>query len=460
MNVQQVAPHSIDAEKATIGCVLINKEALNRALEVLVDQHFYHSAHSKIFYAISYLASQFKTVDIVTVSDYLKSVNQFEEIGGADYIIDLVQSITTTSHIDSYIQIVHSKYLIRSLISVCTSVIKKCYSFEDSLEVLFDFAEKEIFKISDKRTNVHLLPMYKILSQMADDLENLYKKKRRITGIETGFTSFDKLTSGLQKGNLIILAARPGIGKTALALNIASNVAIQQKKPVAVFSMEMSQQEICYRLISSTSRVPLQDIRTGFFNGEQWIKITQSVQNLMESPLYLDFSSSITSVLSLRSSARRLATELRAHQTQLSLIVIDYLQLMQGGGSTRGENRSTEIADISRSLKALARDLDVPIMALSQLNRSPEERGRDGKPQLSDLRESGAIEQDADVVVFIYREGLYTKNAENMTQEEYKSLMGKAKLLVLKHRNGPLGDIQLSFLKEYVRFENSTDLEQ
>lgn len=451
--LDKLPPYSLEAEMAVLGCMLIEKEALERALELLDEASFYKDNHQKIFSVIKHLSMHDHVVDTVTVAEELRRQQLLLMIGGGEYITQLIDSVTTAAHIDAYANIVKQKETLRSLMRSATQIVEKCYKEAEDSDQLLDEAEKLIYDIADKRNREGLQPVSKMLHEMVENLEQLHQRKETVTGIPTGIKRFDEMTTGLQKGNLVILAARPGVGKTALALSFAVHAAVQKKLPVAIFSLEMSQQEIGMRLLSSVTGIPLQQLRTGFFKKNDWPNITRKAELLSQSPIYLDYSSSAISILTLRSAARRLAIQLKNKGTPLALIMIDYLQLMQGSRKNP-ESRQNEIAEISRSLKGLARDLDLPIVALSQLNRSPEERGRDGKPQLSDLRESGAIEQDADLVGFIYREGMYKKNTENMTPEEYDSMMRHAKLIIAKQRNGPLGEIDLTFIKECARFEN------
>jgi replicative DNA helicase len=441
----KVPPYSEEAEQAVLGCMLIDKEALETALESLNESSFFCGPNGKIFALMKEMTLNNKVVDVVTLSDELSKRELLNSLGGAEILTQAINSVPTTAHIQDYIRIVKEKNVLRDLINAATKMVGDCYKQADDPERLLDDAERLIYSIADQKRRGGLTPLSDMLHGMMDNLEALHHRKQAITGVPTGFTKFDDMTAGLQPGNLIILAARPGVGKTALALNIAVHCAVKKKMPVAIFSLEMSQQEIGMRFFSSITNIPLGKLRTGFFQKSDWPMITRKAELLAESPIHLDSSSAVT-ILSLRSSARRLAAQLKVKGTPLALIMIDYLQLMQGS-RRNPENRQTEIAEISRSLKGLAQDLNLPILALSQLNRSPEERGREGKPQLSHLRESGALEQDADLVAFIYREAMYKADA---TPEE----QNKAKLIISKQRNGPQGEVDLTFIRECARFEN------
>ncbi|OGR97911.1 MAG: replicative DNA helicase [Elusimicrobia bacterium RIFCSPLOWO2_01_FULL_64_13] len=443
--LEKVPPYSTEAEMAVLGSMLIEKEALERALELVDEKNFYEDPHQRIFSAIKQLSVQNKPVDTVTVAEELRRNGDLARVGGGDYIAQLINSVATSAHIDHYAGIVKEKAVLRQLIAAGTRVVGDCYREEEDAQTLLDRAEGLIYSIADSKDRKGLLPISDMLQEMIENLETLHQRKETVTGVPTGFKKFDEMTAGLQPGNLIILAARPGMGKTSLALNIATHVGITKKMPVAFFSLEMSQQEIILRFLSSITGVHLQKLRTGFFEKSQWPVITRKAEVLSESRIELD-SSSAMSILTLRAAARRFAARQKASGAPLALIVIDYLQLMQGSRKNP-ENRQNEIAEISRSLKGLARDLNVPVLALSQLNRSPEERGREGKPQLSHLRESGALEQDADMVAFIYREGLYRADADPEARRA-------AKLIIAKQRNGPVGEINLVFLGECARFGN------
>lgn len=443
----KVPPYSLEAERAVLGCMMIEKEAQEHAIELLQPESFHEPRHGKIFEVVKEMSVRNVAVDLLTVTEELKKREMLGQMGGADYLTEIIDQVPTAAHIEAYVRIVQEKEILRSLISAATQVVGNCFRQEDEPTQLLDQAEQDIYKIADRlHTKKGLLPISEMLGETIENLETLHQKKADVTGIPTGFKKFDEMTAGLHPGNMVILAARPGVGKTSFALDIVLNVGVKKKIPVIFYSLEMSQQEIVMRLLSALAMVPLQKLRTGFFRKEDWPVLTRKAETLSEAPIYLDHSSSAVSILTLRASARRLAAQLRSKGTPLGLIIIDYLQLMQGS-KRNPESRQNEISEISRSLKQMALDLKVPIIALSQLNRSPEEHGRDGKPQLSHLRESGAIEQDADMVAFIYREGMYKKDPDPET-------MRKAKLIVAKQRNGPLGEVDLVFIGECARFEN------
>lgn len=444
--LEKIPPYSLEAEMAVLGSMLIEKEALERALELLDEKSFYGENHQKMFSIIRDLSLNNKVIDTVTLAEELRRQQLLSSIGGPEYVAQLINSVATAAHIEHYAEIVHEKAILRNLMRAATQIVGECYQENENAATLLDRAEGLIFSVAEQKSQTGLVPISETLQDMVENLELLHKKKEQITGIPTGFKRFDDMTAGLQKGNLVILAARPGVGKTSFALNVALHVALKKKMPVAIFSLEMSQQEIGLRLLSSMSGIHLQKLRTGFFQKADWPMITRKAELLSESPIYLDHSFSAMSILTLRSSVRRLAAKLQAAGTPLSFIIIDYLQLMQGS-RRNPENRQNEIAEISRSLKALARDMNLPILALSQLNRSPEERGQEGRPQLFHLRESGALEQDADLVAFIYREGMYKTEPDEET-------MKKAKLIIAKQRNGPCGEIELVFIRECAKFEN------
>ncbi len=444
--LDKTPPYSEEAEKAVLGSMLIEREAMERAMELLEEKSFYSETNKKLFCAIRDLSLQDKVVDTVTLAEELRRKDLLSDVGGAEYLTELIHTVATAAHIDHYATIVKEKGVLRDLMRAATSIVGECYQDANGADALLDKAEGLIFAIADKRSKTSLVPVSSMVHEMVEHLEQLHQRKESVTGVASGFKRLDDLTAGFQPGNLCILAARPGVGKTAFALNIALHVAMKKKLPVAIFSLEMSQQEIGMRLLSASSGIHLQQLRTGFFKKSDWPIITRKAELLAEAPIYLDYSSSAMSIMTLRSAARRLSVQLHAKGTPLAMIIIDYLQLMQGS-RRNPESRQNEIAEISRSLKGLARDLNIPILALSQLNRSTEERGREGRPQLSDLRESGALEQDADLVAFIFREAMYKKEPDEET-------LRKAKLILAKQRNGPLGDIDLVFMRECARFEN------
>jgi replicative DNA helicase len=445
--IEKVAPHAIEAEMAVLGAMLIEREAQVKALDVLQDKSFYKTAHQQIFRVMADLFSEGSVIDVVTVAEALKNQRLLTDIGGATYLTNLAHLLPTAASVDHYAKIVKEKSTLRQLIAAATRIVTSCYEERDDVGALLDQAEQAIFGIAQSKVERGFVPVSELVHDVIETVEKLYQRKTHITGVSTGFTELDTMTSGFQPANLIILAGRPSMGKTSFALNIAEHIAIADKRPVAIFSLEMSREELMFRFLCSQARVDSHKVRRGYLEKKYWNTLTAAASQLSESPIYIDDSSSL-SVLEMRARARRLAAELAAKGTPLAAIFVDYLQLMRGMGKV--ESRQQEISEISRSLKGLARDLRVPVIALSQLSRRPEEKGREGRPQLSDLRESGALEQDADLVAFIFREEMY--------KPQDLDVQGKAKITIAKQRNGPTGEFELAFIKEYTKFENLTSM--
>jgi replicative DNA helicase len=391
-----------------------------------------------MFTAITELFSKDEPVDLVTLTNILRERGWLEGIGGASYLANLVDTVPLAVNAQYYAKIIHEKACLRQLIEKTNAIAKRCFEDQGDVESVIDFAETSIFEISENKIKPAFYPIGKIIEINIDALEERQGNKALVTGVPTGFTKLDELTAGLQKSDLVILAGRPGMGKTACALNIAKNSAVDANIPVAIFSLEMSKEQLSFRMLSSEARVDSSRLRRGFITQDDWIKITDAAGFLSQAPIFIDDSPNIT-VLEIRAKSRRLKME-----SDIGLIIIDYIQLMKGRASA--ERRDLEISEISRSLKALAKELDIPVLALSQLNRKLEERS-DKRPQLSDLRESGALEQDADIVAFIYRDELYNKDENNPNK-------GKAEIILAKQRNGPTGIATLTFLATYTRFEN------
>ncbi|MFH2220428.1 MAG: replicative DNA helicase [Pseudomonadota bacterium] len=437
-SLYSLPPQNLEAEESLLSAVLIDNNTLLDVLEILSPEDFYRTAHQKIFSGISDLFSKNEPADLVTLSNILRDRNQLEEIGGATYLARLVDSVPLAVNAQHYAKIIHDKASLRRLIAKANFIVRKCYEDGGDVDNVIDFAESAIFEISEQKNRQSFHPISKIIDSNIKTIEEHEKNKALVTGVPTGYTGLDRLTSGFQKSDLIILAARPSMGKTALALNIARHAAVQANTPTAIFSLEMSKEQLSMRMLCSEARVDLYRLRGGFMNQDDWIRITGAASTFFNAPIYIDDSPDITA-LSIRAKARRLKME-----KGLGLIIIDYLQLMRGPASA--ERRDLEISEISRSLKALAKEIDVPVVALSQLNRKLEERS-DKRPQLSDLRESGALEQDADVVAFIYRDEMYNRDENNPNK-------GKAEIILSKQRNGPTGRLQLTFLSAYTRFEN------
>jgi len=433
-----VPPQSLEAEDSILAAILIDNETLLDVVEILSPEDFYKTSHRKIFGAITELFSRNEPIDLVTLTNLLKEQNQLEKAGGAAYLAGLVDAVPVAANAEHYAKIIHDKACLRRLIEQANAIVKKCYEDRGQVDDVLDFAETAIFEISENKIKPAFYPLGKIIESNIDTLEERQGNKALITGVPTGYAQLDKMTAGLQPSDLLILAGRPSMGKTALALNVARNATLEGNVPTAFFSLEMSKEQLSMRLLCSEARIDSSRLRSGFFSREDWVKITDAAGALSEAPLYIDDSPDVTA-MTIRAKARRLKME-----KDLGLIFIDYLQLMRGQANI--ERRDLEISDISRSLKALAKELDLPVIALSQLNRKLEERS-DKRPQLSDLRESGALEQDADVVAFIYRDEVYNKDENNPNR-------GKAELIVAKQRNGPVGTVPLTFLNAYTRFEN------
>ena len=407
-------------------------------IETLAQEDFYRTAHQKIYAAIIDLFDKAEPVDLVTLANKLKEKGQLEEVGGASYLARLVDAVPLAVNAQHYAKIVHDKASLRRLIEKSNAIVKRCFEERGNADDVIDFAETAIFEISEKKSRQSFFPISKIILSNIETLEEKQGNRSLVTGVPTGFSQIDNLTSGLQNADLIILAARPSMGKTALALNIARNAAVDANVPVAIFSLEMSKEQLSLRMLCSEARIDSSRLRGGFFSMEDWHRLTDAAGILSEAPIYIDDSPSL-SAMEIRAKARRLKMD-----KNIGLIVIDYLQLMQGRASA--ERRDLEISEISRGLKSLAKELELPVMALSQLNRMLEQR-TDKRPRLSDLRESGALEQDADVVAFIYRDEVYNKEEDNPNR-------GIAEILLSKQRNGPTGDVLLTFLNSYTRFEN------
>ena len=437
-SLYHVPPQSIEAEESVLSAVLIDNDALIDIIEKISPEDFYRTSHQKIFAAMSELFSRNEPVDLVTLTNILRERGWLEEIGGATYLANLVDTVPLAVNAQHYAKIVHDKACLRRLIVKSNAIAKRCFEDHGEVDNIIDFAESSIFEISDNKIKPSFFPIGEIIEDNIDALEERQGNKALVTGIATGFTKLDELTAGLQKSDLIILAGRPSMGKTAFALNIAKNAAVDDSSAIAIFSLEMSKEQLSFRMLSSEARIDSSRLRRGFITQDDWIRITDAAGILSQAPIFIDDSANI-SVMEIRAKARRLKRE-----HNIGLVIIDYIQLMKGRASA--ERRDLEVSEISRSLKALAKELNVPVLALSQLNRKLEERS-DKRPQLADLRESGALEQDADVVAFIYRDELYNR-------EENNPHKGKAEIILAKQRNGPTGTAILTFLNSYTRFEN------
>lgn len=440
-------PQSINAEQDIIGGVLSDNKSWEEIVDIISENDFYRKEHKILFKAIHKLLSEDKPADVLTLIEYLKQNNELENIGGKDYIISLVQNTFSTHNIKRYAELVRDKSILRQLAIVANEIAKKAYDYngQDTKEIL-DYAENRIFQIAEQsqKNQEGLQKVDIVLKRVNERITKLYHEdnKSGLTGVSTGFMDLDKMTSGLQTGDLIIVAGRPSMGKTAFAMNIAQHTSINLKLPIAVFSMEMSSDQLLMRILSSIGEINQSSLKTGKLKDTDLDKYGYAIELLSGSPIYIDESPALTP-LEIKARSRRLA---RLHNGQLGLIIIDYIQLMSVANfDTRDNNRANEVAQISRSLKALAKELKVPIIALSQLSRNVENRS-DKRPLMSDLRESGAIEQDADIIIFMYRDSYYKKTLENT-----------AEAIISKHRNGPTGTIKLLFLGEYAKFQNYTE---
>ncbi len=434
----RMPPQNIEAEQAVLGSILLKADTFGRVLEIIRPEDFYKDGHKLIFGVMIDLFEKNEPQDVLTVSNLLRDTNRLDEAGGATYLATLTSIVPVTSNISSYAKIIREKSILRKLIEVNTDIAARCYEEQNDIDILVDQAEQAIFDIAGKKSGQNFTPIKSIVPEAFATVEQLYQRKELITGVPTGYIDIDRMTAGLQPSDLIIVAARPSMGKTSFAMNIAQNAALVEKTGVAVFSLEMSKEQLVMRLLSSAGRIDSQRIRTGKLQKEDWAKLTRAVGMLSEAPIFIDDTPAI-SALEMRAKVRRLAS-----QHDIGLIIVDYLQLMRGRGAI--ENRTQEISEISRSLKALAKEHNVPVIALSQLNRGLESRS-DKRPMMSDLRESGAIEQDADVICFIYRDEVYNKSEDNPEK-------GLAEIIIGKQRNGPTGITKLTFIKEFTMFEN------
>ncbi len=432
----KLPPQNLEAEQSVLGAVLLDNTAMAKAMELLTEEDFYRIAHRRIFRAMLELSEAGEVIDQITLTERMKIKGELESVGGAAYLAELVHAVPSSANVRYHCKIVHDKALLRGLINASTEVITRGYEASAPVDELLDFAERSVFSLAQGKLGRSFSPLSQIIKESLDLVDKLSKRKEHVTGVPTGFYDLDELTAGLQPSDLIVIAGRPSMGKTSLALGVAQHAAIHAGAVVGIFSLEMSKPQLVLRMLSSEARVDSHALRTGKLQKEDWWRIAEAAGRLEQAPIYIDDTGSLT-VQQMRGKARRLKAE-----RGLDLIIVDYLQLMQGRGDS--ESRQQEISDISRSLKGLAKELDVPIIALSQLSRAVESR-KPPIPMLADLRESGAIEQDADIVVFIYREDVYDPNSERK---------GIADILVRKHRNGPIGDRQLFFHDRFAKFES------
>jgi len=440
--LDKLPPQNLEAEMAVLGSMLLDEEAVSVAVEKLDSGCFYKDTHRKIFQAISDLFNANKAVDLITLIDALKKDGSLDQVGGASYLTSLANAVPTSANINHYANIVREKYILRTLINNSTKIISVCHESQGNIAEVVDTAERLIFEVSDRRNQGTYVHLKELVKDSIETIDRLYQNKAHVTGIPTGYVDFDIKTAGLQSSDLIIIAGRPSMGKSAFALGIAEYAGVIEKVPTAIFSLEMSKEQLVQRMLCSHARVDAHKVRTGYLATSDWPRLTAAAGKLSEAPIFIDDSPAI-SVMELRAKARRL----KSHHG-IKLIILDYMQLMRGSAMNM-ESRQQEISEISRSLKALARELSVPVIAISQLSRAVESR-TDHRPQLSDLRESGAIEQDADVVVLILREEYYNPSPDNQ---------GVAEVIIAKQRNGPVGSLRLAFIKEFTRFDNLARIE-
>jgi replicative DNA helicase len=438
LSSHKLPPQNIEAEQSILGGILIENEAINKVMEFLTDDDFYREAHRRIYHAILNLSERDEPADSITLINELRKMNQLDSVGGASYIASIIDSVPTAANIEYYARIVKEKSLLRRLIQTSTEIITQSYEDRSDVEGFLDEVERSFFEISEKRVKPSFYPIRDIVKNSFKTIERLYEKKELITGVPSGFRELDQKTAGFQPSDLIIVAGRPSMGKTAFCLNLAQYAAIEKRIPIAIFSLEMSKEQLVIRMLCSEAHVEGTRLRTGYLNESDWPRLTLAAGNLSDAPIYIDDSAAL-SVLELRAKARRLNAE-----HGLGMLVIDYLQLMRG--RSKVESRQQEISEISRSLKALAKELNIPVIAVSQLSRRTEER-QGMRPQLSDLRESGAIEQDADLIIFIYRDEVYNRSEDNPNR-------GKAEVIIGKQRNGPTGKIDLAFLDKFTTFKD------
>jgi len=437
---ERTLPHNLEAERSVLGAILLHNEAFNLAAEVIDTEDFFRVAHRRIFDKMVKLAERGDAIDLVTLKEELGRSGDLEEVGGPAYITALVDGVPRSANVEHYAKIIKEKATLRSLITSANKILSTAYDAEEEADVILDQAEHAIFAIADDKIRSGFVSLKDLAQGSLDTIEKLHARKELVTGVPTGFTDLDEMTSGLQPSDLVIVAARPSMGKTSLVLNIAQHIGTKTDMTVGLFSLEMSKEQLFLRMLTAEARIDAHRLRGGFLGERDWGNLAQAIGTLTAAKVFIDDTPSI-GVLEMRAKCRRLKSEHGLH-----LVIVDYIQLMQGRG--RFENRTIEVASISRSLKGLAKELSVPIVVLSQLSRAPEARS-DHRPQLSDLRESGALEQDADVVLFIYREDQYGDKNQPATD-----VQGVAELIIGKQRNGPTGVVKLAFIREFTRFEN------
>ena len=438
MELGKIPPNDVEAEQAVIGSMLTDRDAVISAIEVLKEEDFYREDNKTIYEAILNLYNRSEPIDIITLKAELTSMGMFDKIGGLEYIVGLPEKVPTTANVEKYISIVKEKSELRRLIKAANEIIEQGYDPTENIDDIMNSAEKKIFNIMQDKDQKSYSPIKDVLIDAFTELEQLYNQKQHITGVPTGFIDLDYKTAGLHNSDLILIAARPAMGKSAFVLNIATNVALRANVPVAIFSLEMSKEQMVNRILCSEAMVDSNKVRTGKIDDDDWIKLADTMGDLSEAPIYIDDTPGI-SINEIRAKCRKLKLE-----KNIGLVVIDYLQLVQGSSKRAQGSREQEISEISRSLKILAKEINVPVIALSQLSRAPEQRP-DHRPMLSDLRESGAIEQDADIVMFLYRDDYYNEDSEDK---------GLAEVIVAKHRAGSTGTVKLVWLGNYTKFAN------
>jgi replicative DNA helicase len=442
-DIHRTLPHSIEAEQGVLGSMLISpREIIAECVEKINEEYFYVPAHQTIYVVLVELWNAGQGIDLITFTQVLRDRNLLETVGGASAVTSLFTFVPTAANVTYYLEIVREKYILRQIIAACTESVRRSFEEQDEVHNLLDEVEQKIFSVGEDRFKGQVLTMKDQVMEAIEAIEHLYERRGGITGISTGFAELDRMTNGLHESEMIVIAARPSMGKTALAMNIAEHVAINEKLPVAVFSLEMSSQQLVQRLLCSRARVNLQKVRDGFLAERDFPSLTAAASKLAEAQIFIDDSASL-SILELRAKARRLKA-----QKDIKLIVVDYLQLLRSTTRRAQDNRQLEISEISSGLKGLAKELKVPVLVLAQLNRQPEAR-TGGKPRLSDLRESGSIEQDADLVGLLVRPEIYEEDEDARAEKA-----GEAELIIAKQRNGPVGEIALTFLKEFTRFED------
>ena len=438
ISLDKTLPNNLEAERSILGAILLDDKAVLTVFETIRSQDFYLDSHRRIFEKMIHLMNTSRPIDLITLKEELQRANELESVGGAAYLASLTDGLPRALNIEFYAQIVKEKSTLRRLIQISNETMSRSYQDEDTAEEILHHAEKAIFDIANQQFRSGFSPIAPIIDTVYKQTEELFNRKAPVTGLETGFVDLDKMTAGLHPSDLIIVAARPGLGKTSLCLNIAEHLALRKHKSIGIFSLEMSKEQLVKRFLCSEARIDQQRINTGFLSKEDWTRLSQLSGALSETRIFIDDTASIT-ITELRSKSRRLSLE-----HGLDLIIVDYLQLM-AGSAQRYENRTQEISQISRGLKGIAKELNVPLIAVSQLSRAVESRRGDHRPQLSDLRESGSIEQDADIVLFIYREDTINPTEENN---------GLAELIIGKQRNGPTGSVQLAFSRQFTKFDN------